>query len=405
MRAIQSAARKALLPVARPAAVEWAGMRTRVEYWEKWGGEELAAMARIVRAFNESQGKFEVVLTSAGDATSSPDLEGFLAAQRAGRPPDLIGLEAHEVAGLVGQEALLPLSSSLADRARTLLRPEVARLGAWEDAPHALPVVADLVTLYVNKSAARGTPFEEEIPTAIASFDAALDAVARRGRIGFVPSYPGWWPEALPLLFGGGWFDERGSFTPEREGNTGAYRWAVGLKERFALEKFALGANPIGRLTPEPFLTGEVPLILEGDWVIRRLIREPGLAWDVAPFPTRDGSGGALLEADLLAVPAGARCAEGASSFLGFLLNPARIEALAVGQGKVSPLSVWSSEFLAGHPNPRLANLRFVWDHSRVFSPPAHPEWLAARERIREAFRGMWERGERPEDALARLRP
>lgn len=380
-------------------------MRTRVRYWEKWGGEELAAMDCAVRAFNESQDKFEVVLTSAGDATSSPDLEGFLAAQRTGHPPDLIGLEAHEIAGLVGEETLLPLSSFLAERARALLRPKVARLGAWEDALYALPIVADLVTLYVNEDAVRGTPFEEGIPTEIAAFDAALDAAAQRGRIGFVPSYPGWWPEALPLLFGGGWFDERGSLTPERDVNLRAYRWAVGLKERFALGKFALGANPIGSLSPEPFFTGEVPLILEGDWVVRRLIRERGLAWDVAPFPTRDGSGGVLLEADLLAVPAGAMCPEGASSFLGFLLDPARIEALAVGQGKVSPLSAWSSEFVAGHPNPRLANLRFVWDHSRVFSPPVHPEWLAARERIRGAFRAMWERGERPEDALARLRP
>lgn len=380
-------------------------MRTRVEYWEKWGGEELAAMARLVRAFNESQGEYEVVLTSAGDATSSPDLGGFLAAQRAGRPPDLIGLEAHEIVGLVDDEALLPLSSSLADRARTLLRPEVARLGAREGAWHALPIVADLVTLYVNEDAVRGTPFEGGIPMATASFDAALDAVARQGRIGFVPSYPGWWPEAWPLLFGGGWFDERGNFTPEREENARAYRWAVGLRKRFPLERFVLGVNPIGTLTPEPFLAGEVLIVLEGDWVVRRLVREPGLAWSVAPFPTRDGSGGVLLEADLLAVPTGARCPEGASSFLGFLLAPARIEALAVGQGKVSPLSVWSSGFVAGHPNPRLADLRFVWDHSRVFSPPAHPKWLVARARIREAFCAMWERGERPEDALARLRP
>jgi ABC-type glycerol-3-phosphate transport system substrate-binding protein len=163
--------------------------------------------------------------------------------------------------------------------------------------------------------------------------------------------------------------------------------------------------NPIGTLTPEPFLAGEVLIVLEGDWVVRKLVREPGLAWSVAPFPTRDESGGVLLEADLLAVPTGARCPEGASSFLGFLLDPARIEALAVGQGKVSPLSVWSSGFAANHPNPRLADLQFVWDHSRVFSPPAHPEWLAARERIRGAFRAMWERGERPEDALARLHP
>lgn len=378
-------------------------MRTRVEYWEKWGGEELAVMARLVRAFNESQGEYEVVLISAGDSTSSPDLEGFLTAQRAGRPPDLVGLEAHEIGDLVGREALLPLSSFLADRASDLLRPAVACLGGREGAWYALPIVADIVTLYVNEGAVRGTPFEDGIPMATASFDAALDAVARQGRIGFVPSYPGWWPETWPLLFGGEWFDERGRFTPERAENARAYRWAVGLRKRFPLERFVLGVNPIGTLTPEPFLAGEVLSVLEGDWVVRRLVREPGFAWSVAPFPTLDGTGGVLLEADLLAVPTGARCPEGASSFLGFLLAPARIEVLALGQGKVSPLSVWSSGFVANHPNPKLADLRFAWDHSRVFSSPACPEWLTVRARIQKAFRSMWERGERPEDALARL--
>jgi hypothetical protein len=46
-------------------------------------------MAGLVREFNEGQDRYEVALTSAGDRTSSPDLEGFLAAQRAGHPPDL----------------------------------------------------------------------------------------------------------------------------------------------------------------------------------------------------------------------------------------------------------------------------------------------------------------------------
>lgn len=360
-------------------------------------------MARLVRAFNESQAKHEVVLTSAGDATSSPDLVGFLAAQRAGCPPDLIGLEAHEIAALTEQGALRSLDSGLVDRARALLRPEVARLGEGKDSTRALPIVSDLVTLYVNEAAVRGTPLEEGVPRSVGVFDAALDALAKRGQVGFVPTYPGWWPEAWPLFFGGGWFDEGGRFTPDREENVRAYRWVVGLRKRFDLLRFARTVNPIGASSPDPFLAGDVALVLEGDWVVRRLVREPGLAWSVAPFPTWDGRGGTLLEADLLAIPSGARCPEGASAFLSFLLDPARIEALALGQGKVSPLSRASPGFVASHPNPRLSDLCAIWDDSRVFSPPAHPEWLTIRARVREAFRAMWEEGKSPEETLARL--
>jgi ABC-type glycerol-3-phosphate transport system substrate-binding protein len=378
-------------------------MRARVDYWEKWGGEEQAAMSRLVCAFNESQTRYEVVLISTGDTSSSPDLEGFLAAQRGGQPPDLIGLEAHEIAALTEQEALRSLGTGLVNRARSLLRPGVVRLGEARGSLVALPIVADLVTLYVNGAAVCGTPFEEGVPRSVGSFDVGLDALAKRGQVGFVPTYPGWWPESWPLFFGGGWFDERGRFAPEREENVRAYQWVAGFRRRFDLQRFAKTVNPLGAASPDPFLEGDVAFVLEGDWVVRRLVREPGLDWSVAPFPTWDGRGGTLLEADLLAIPSGARCPEGAAAFLSFLLDPARIEALALGQGKVSPLSRASPGFVASHPNPRLSDLCAIWDDSRVFSPPAHPEWLTIRARVREAFRAMWEEAKSPQEALARL--
>lgn len=378
-------------------------MRASVVYWEKWSGTELEAMASVVRAFNASQDGFEVVLVSAGDWSSSADVDGFLAADRAGRTPDLIGLEITEVASLADEGVLSPVPPSVAHRARKILRTDVAGLGMWQGAQYAVPIVADLVTLYVNKAAARGTPLEGGIPTSLVSFDAAMEAMKGQSLSPLVPTYPGWWPEAWPLFFGGGWFDEHDRFTPEREENLRAYEWVAGLKERLPLGRFARETNPLGSLAPEPFFAGEVAVVLDGDWLVRRLVAEADLEWAVAPFPTVDGRGAALLEADLVGIPTRARCPEGAAAFLRFLVSEEPIEALALGQGKVSPLSSWSPEYLACHPNPRLADLRVIWNRSRIFAPPACPAWRAARERIRRAFCDMWRNGVRPHEALARL--
>lgn len=378
-------------------------MRAKIKYWEKWGGSEFDAMAAVVRAFNESQQDFEVDLTSTGDWASSADVDGFLGAEQKGRGPDLIGLEVSEIPRLAAIGVLRPIGGTAVERIGALLRDDVAGLGVWHGERYAIPVVADLVTLYVNQAAARGTPLEQGIPASLHAFDAAIQRTAGREPIPFVPTYPGWWPEAWPFLFGGAWFDAHGRFTPERVENRQAYEWILGLKDRFRLERFAAVPIPFGRLSPEPFFAGEVALVFDGDWLVRRLTVEPRLDWTVAPFPTADGRGGVLLEADLVGIPAGARCPEGAAAFLEFLTQAEWIEHLALGQGKVSPLLAWSPEFVAAHPNPRLVDLRAVWDRAHVFVPPAVPEWWAARERIRDAFRQMWCGGVPPHSALARL--
>ena len=227
--------------------------------------------------------------------------------------------------------------------------------------------------------------------------------MAGRAPIPFAPTYPGWWPETWPLFFGGAWFDAQGRFIPRLSETRKAYEWILGLKERFPLERFVGVSTPFGALSPEPFFAGEVVLVLDGDWLTRRLVATPELDWTVAAFPTADGRGGALLEADLVGIAAGARCPDGAAAFLEFLVRTSQIEALALAQGKVSPLVAWSPMYITAHPNPKLPDLRAIWDRAHIFAPPADPDWWPVREQIRGAFRAMWCDRVRPRDALARL--
>lgn len=384
--------------------------RARVEYWEKWGGKEREAMQAVVQAFNRSQDEHEVIMRDAGDWSSSPDLPTFLAAQADGTPPDVIGLEDHQIVDLSVSGAIKPLALLLD---LTAFRPEFSSLGVCNGALHAVPVSVDVVTLYLNLSAVRGTVFDGgRLPPTIEEFDGALAAYEQGGRTAFVPTYPGWWPQAWAGFFGGCWADEDGSFTPGRPGNVRALEWVRSLRDRLALRCSGpetgwicklLGStvNPIGKIAPDPFLAGDVAMVFEGDWLVRRLAATLGLDWLPAAFPCADGVPSALVVADLLAIPAGARNSDGAAEFIRFATSPGQVERLALAQGKVSPLRDWSAEFLAGHSNPRIRDFQAILKSARLLHDPRVPGWLGYLDRIKAAFAAVW-LGEKSPDQVLR---
>ena len=70
-------------------------------------------MRNIVNAFNDYQERSRVVMTEAGTWSSSPDLPMFLAAHERGDPPDLVGLEDHQIVGFADTGVLSSLDSIL----------------------------------------------------------------------------------------------------------------------------------------------------------------------------------------------------------------------------------------------------------------------------------------------------
>lgn len=207
------------------------------------------------------------------------------------------------------------------------------------------------------------------------------------------------------MLCGGGWFrDER--FEPDAPQNVRAYRWVAELRARarsLVGERFSAQVNPIGGLCPDPFISGQVAVVIEGDWLVRRLIGHPELEWMPAPLPSQDGRPLALVVADLLCIPRGARNPEGAQAFIDFASRISSIEALAVGQGKISPLKKWSRSFVENHPNPQITKFREILMTCDLVNEPRVPGWLGYLDRIKSAFGDIWSGLKDPEEALAEL--
>lgn len=377
--------------------------RMRLEYWEKWGGREWEAMAGIVRLFNEAQKKYEVVMVPAGDWSASSDVGRFLDAQRQRTTPDVIGLEDHQIADLAAQKALISLEELVkpSQLARTEYQQPFLDLGKYEEELYGVPVVGDIVTLYVNLAAVQGTRFEMgRIPLDLWEFDAGLEEMRAQGRVGFIPTCPGWWPQAWVWFFGGSWFDDRGRFAPALPANVRSYEWVSSFRRRWNLGAFAAPLNPVGAREPDPFLKGEIAMVLEGDWLVQRMVQTPGLDWWPAPFPTLMKRPAALIVADVLSIPRGGRHPEGAAEFVVFAAQPERIEQLALGQMKISPLRHWSDSFIARHRNPRLRLLREILSSSQLFCDPHVAGWMSYLERIKGAFGLVWSGQDTPTRAL-----
>lgn len=360
--------------------------KSRVIYWEKWGGQEIEVMEGVVRAFNRAQDRYEVTMLQTGDWASSPDLPKFLSAQAGGSPPDVIGLEDHQLTDLAASGAIVPLPAPVVDEG--IFASCFSSLGLVEGTLYGAPISVDLVTYYVNLSAVRGSVFDGGVlPHRISDFVCAMDEYERGGGFTLVPSYPGWWPHAWELFYGGSRLE--------------AMQWVRSVRDKLA-SRCAGGSptgvcgllgsavNPIGRLKPDPFLCGHVAIVLEGDYLVRRLIATPGVDFMPVAVPCADGVPSAMRIADLLSVPAGARNPEGAIEFIRFAASGEQVERIALGHCKVSPLKQWSDEFLGAHRNPRIRELKKIMDTARLFHDPRAPGWLRSLEEAKTAFTSIW---------------
>jgi ABC-type glycerol-3-phosphate transport system substrate-binding protein len=363
-------------------------------------------MAGVVRSFNKAQNRYEVVMIPAGNWASSPDVSKFLNAQQQGMPPDVIGLEDHQIVDLVAEQALISLRdlTDCAQLAHTRYRDPFLELGKYNDELYGVPVVGDIVTLYVNLATVQGTRFEMgRIPVDLWEFDTGLEEMRARGQVGFIPTYPGWWPQAWVCFFGGSWFDYRGRFTPALPANIQSYEWVSSFRHRWDLRAFAKPLNPIGVRKPDPFLRGEVAMVFEGDWLVQSLLGASRADWLPAPFPTVAKRSAALIVADVLSIPKGGRHPEGAAEFILFAAQPEQIEQVALGQVKISPLQCWSQRFLAQHENPKLPVLREILSTAQLFYNPRVLGWTSYLEQIKGAFDLIWSGQRTPTQALAAI--
>ncbi|MDX2146884.1 MAG: ABC transporter substrate-binding protein [Planctomycetota bacterium] len=353
--------------------------RLVLDYWEKWTGEEGAAMQRVVDAFNNSQSRILVRYF----ATAGIDQKTLVAI--AGRsPPDVVGLWAYNVPAFAESGAIVPLDElgePLGVRLENYalgMRPimthgrhqasEGENAGSQKTRMWATINTGGTLALYFNRGAFREVGLDpDRPPRTISELDAFHRKLVRREgdkgpltRAGFLHREPGWWSWIWGYHFGGSLFDastETCSIDDPR--NVQAFEWVQSYSRELGLgelERFRGGfgtyASPLNA-----FLAGKVAMIVQGPW-LANILRDyaPGLDYGVAPFPVADGlwqeqAPIGAIDTDVLVIPSGVRHPEASMEFIAFTQRQEQVEMLSLAHCKSSPLATSSEDFFARHAN------------------------------------------------------
>jgi ABC-type glycerol-3-phosphate transport system substrate-binding protein len=392
--------------------------RTIVTYWEKWTGREHEAIRRTVERFNESQDRIEVRVFSISQISDKAKV-----AIAGGNPPDLLGLFAFNVTGFAEEGALARLDAApfSDDLDASVYEPNYLQLCRHDGRLWALPTTPATHALYYNTRIFR----EEAAPLRAAGLDPTraprsldelwsyhetLTEIGEDGeieRIGYLPINPGYFH--FEAYFGGRLFRD-GEITLDDPGVLAALEWIDRWSRTGGRERLARFLTTLGQRgsADDPFFTGKVAMILQGVWLGQFIQANgpEGFEWSAAPFPVSDPSLGtvAVVDSDVIAIPAGARHPREAAEFLKFLATPAGIEPLCRDHFKASPLRSTSAEFYADHPHPRIDLFRDLGRRERGYRSPPIAIWQEYLKGYRRAYEDVQTGQRTPREALDALK-
>lgn len=376
--------------------------RVIVDYWEKWTGFEGDAMQAVVDDFNAAQTNILVRKLT----VSNIDRKMMLATA-GGNPPDVTGLWSHNIPVYAERNALMPLDRMLQEAGIT--RDDYIPI-FWDLCSHrgfmwALPSTPATIGLHWNKKMFRDAGLDpERPPRSIAELiemgdRITLVQVVRKGKpvrvrfseltpeekeskkfelitLGYTPSEPGWWNHMWVYWFGGGLWDGDRKITADRPENIEAFTWFQSYTKKYGLDNLRKFGAAFGNFSSpqNPFLAGQVAMILQGTWMYNFIDKyAPQLEWGAAPFPSADPVKDpmvALGECDVLVIPRGARHVREAFAFIRFVNTQKEIEKLNLGQRKFSPLAKTSPDFIQNHPNPYIQVFIDLATHGAVCYTP-----------------------------------
>jgi multiple sugar transport system substrate-binding protein len=379
-----------------------------IGYWDKWSGQAAWAMQGAVDDFNNTVGKEKHIVV---EYVSMPEVNRkTLISTAGGVPPEIAGLWDMQVAQFASLGALERLDSLVDEfkidrdsyKAHILdMCTYHGRLYAMPDAPASVALVYNKRTFIENADKLRAAGLDPLKPPAtideLDRYNEVLTTLDDRGRIvraGYIP-IDSWYVNMLSCWFDTQLWDPRtGQFLLTNDANTRAYTWMQNYAKRWGPGSVTEFKQAFGSYssTQNPFLARKVAMVQQGSWhaenafrfnqdmnqvlapitiemFLPRVVRPFNYEWAAAAFPSinpliHDAS---HVEADVLAIPRGAKHKREAFEFLAYLQRQDVMEKLCTAGCAPSPLKNVSESFLRKHPNPYID----VWETLQS-SPHAH---------------------------------
>ncbi len=302
--------------------------RKTVHFWHLLSGQWQAPTEEMVRRYNESQSKYEVIPLLVPDKSADSK---FLLSVAGGDPPDVMLHWTQAMSTWAEGGILTPLDSLMtADemrRFKTESYPVIAKSGWYKGRLYGITVGFDLWTLFY-----RVDHFKEAgIDPDPAKFPATLEGVVELGkqldrkdksgaltRIGFLPQTL---INYVPS-FGGWFYDEKqGELTINTPENLRALQFLVDQRKRIGFQeaiRFVSGLSSSAGVDM-PFIGGSYSIMMEGEWRVEHLRNfAPDLEYHTvfAPPPKGGRPRASFSSTNFITIPAGAKEVDGAWDFI-----------------------------------------------------------------------------------------
>lgn len=264
---------------------------TKIQYWEKWTGEEAEGMRRVVDRFNATVGREKKIFVEY--VSMSQVDQKTLVATAAGVPPDVAGLWDGQLVQFAAMDALEPLDALAAEFGiqESQYKPVYWRGCTYRGNLWGLVSTPAAIALHYNKQAfidradaIRAAGLDpDRPPQTLQELDRYAEALTtyrtaggakRLESSGFLPLEPGWWIGQTAVWFGGDVYDAKTEqlaidSPPVRQ----AFDWIASYSRQYgkdAITEFRSGLGGYAS-AQNPFFTGTVAMEQQGSWMAKTI--------------------------------------------------------------------------------------------------------------------------------------
>lgn len=273
---------------------------------------------------------------------------------------------------------------------------------SWEDTIGAFPVLSDVYALYYNKDALEAAGITP--PTTWDELTTAAQELTVRNSDGSIKT-----AGFLPLLdyaemnaatvtpgFNLQWYDDSGKSALVSDPNWNTMlTWQKELIEFYGQDELKTFRAGLGEefSTANPFYTGDIAMIIDGEWRVGFIEREmPDLNYGVVPIPNNDASkyGGGYIAGTVACIPSRSKHQEPAWQLIKYLAtDDGALHKLAMGLKNV-PSTTSALEDSELRKSEQFATLMDIAGNANSQSLPATLHGTAAKDLIDKQI-GEWQ--------------
>lgn len=323
------------------------GTRENVVFWYNNSGDEALIYEEAIKAYNESQDRYEV------EGLSVTDSQKLVVAMGSNDAPDVIKISNQSVIQYQANGFLNNLQTYIDTEGfdTGIYSEQAMAANTVENDVYALPLSAYTIQMFYNKDLLEDAGYTEPPTTVEEMYEMAVAAtvVGDDGNIE-VLGYP-LFPYAsarqeLIYAFGGRWWDEDNKPTPEHEGIIASLNMNIQYRDVYgmnALNTFIGTANTNRYTEQDMFFTGKQLFRLDGSWLPTMMEGfESTVNWGITLIPGTKANpelrGSSRFETDSISVPSMAPNKEGAWDFTKWLCGEEGAKIIDLGTGNLPAL-------------------------------------------------------------------